>query len=98
MNKEYLSRPVADGYEKPPQTQLFKYIYWFGISFLFYSVKETLNNLPEKTPKELTTRNGEAADTMKATAVVNEVKNIARAERLQRMKIIPNKSFGGLSE
>ena len=43
-------------------------------------------NSPEKTPKELTKRNGEAAETINATAVVSEVKNIAKAERLKSAK------------
>ena len=50
-------------------------------------VKNVKELLPEKTPNELTSRNGEEAETMNATAVVRDVKNIARAERLKRTKI-----------
>ena len=44
-------------------------------------------DLPENKPNELTMRKGEAAETINATAVVRDVKNIARAERLKRTKV-----------
>ena len=47
----------------------------------------TYIDLPENKPNELTMRKGEAAETINATAVVREVKNIARAERLKRTKV-----------
>ena len=54
--------------------KMIKYLAKIGIS----------ENSPEKTPNAETTRNGDVAETMNATAVVNDVKNIAIAERLKK--------------